>query len=164
MYVYIFVRRDPNFVREGYDVLSQEDISFAQAALGCTVLVNTIDGRIQLKIPAGTQTGTVFRIKGHGIPVLGSSTRRGDHHVRVNITTPKRMNAKQKELLREFAKAGGEKWLEESETEGESKSSAKASTQSNEKDESLFEKIKKKVMEFFNQRHEKAFLNGNHKG
>ena len=66
------------------------------------------------------------------------------------------MNAKQKELLREFAKAGGEKWLEESETEGESKSSAKASTQSNEKDESLFEKIKKKVMEFFNQRHEKS--------
>ena len=64
LYVYIFVRRDPKFTREGNDILSQETISFAQAALGSKILVETLDGKIELTIPAGTQTGTVFRIRG----------------------------------------------------------------------------------------------------
>lgn len=74
LYVYIFVRRDPKFSREGNDILSQETISFAQAALGAKIPVETLDGKIELTIPAGTQTGTVFRIRGKGVPVLGSRT------------------------------------------------------------------------------------------
>lgn len=111
MYVYIFVRRDPKFTREGNDILSQETISFAQAALGSKILVETLDGKIELTIPAGTQTGTVFRIRGKGVPVLGSKNRRGDHHVQVTVSVPTHLNAKQKELLREFAYAGGETWV-----------------------------------------------------
>ena len=63
LYVYIFVREDPNFTRQGNDIVSRQTISFAQAALGCTIRVDTLDGKVDLKIPAGTQTGTVFRIK-----------------------------------------------------------------------------------------------------
>lgn len=129
LYVYIFVREDPNFTRQGNDIVSRQTISFAQAALGCTIRVDTLDGKVDLKIPAGTQTGTVFRIKGHGVQILSSSGRRGDHHVQVNINTPKRMNAKQKELLKEFAKASGEDWVGET------------------KDESIVDKIKKKVLD-----------------
>ena len=113
LYVYIFVRRDPQFTREGNDILSQETISFAQAALGSTIRVDTLDGKIELKIPAGTQTGTVFRIRGKGVPVLGAKDRRGDHHVQVTVAVPKKLNAKQKELLKEFAYAGGETWVGE---------------------------------------------------
>ena len=113
LYVYIFVRRDPKFTREGNDILSQETISFAQAALGSKILVETLDGKIELTIPAGTQTGTVFRIRGKGVPVLGSKNRRGDHHVQVTVSVPTHLNAKQKELLREFAYAGGETWVGE---------------------------------------------------
>ena len=58
-----------------------------------------------MNIPAGTQTGTLFRIRGKGIPVLGAKNRRGDHHVRVTVSIPKKLNDKQQELLREFAYA-----------------------------------------------------------
>ena len=113
LYVYIFVRRDPKFAREGSDILSEETISFAQAALGTKIPVETLDGKIELNIPAGTQTGTLFRIRGKGIPVLGAKNRRGDHHVRVTVSIPKKLNDKQQELLREFAYAGGETWVGE---------------------------------------------------
>jgi len=127
LYVYIYVRKHPKFARQGNDVISEEKISFAQAGLGTTVRVETLDGKVDLKIPAGTQNGTTFRIKGHGVPFLHSS-RRGDHHVVVKVETPRNINAKQRELLREFAKAGHEAWVEEPEA-----------------DESLFDKIKKKL-------------------
>ena len=81
--------------------------------MGSTIRVDTLDGKIELKIPAGTQTGTVFRIRGKGVPVLGAKDRRGDHHVQVTVAVPKKMNAKQKELLKEFAYAGGETWVGE---------------------------------------------------
>ena len=113
LYVYIFVRKDAHFERQGNDVVSQETISFAQAALGTTVRVDTLDGKIDLKIPAGTQTGTVFRIKNQGIPFLGSKNRRGDLHVQVIVATPKSLTEKQRELLREFAAESGETWVGE---------------------------------------------------
>ncbi len=116
LYVYIFVRRHDKFQRQGNDVVSEVSISFAQAALGATIRVDTLDGKVDLKIPSGTQTGTIFRIKGHGIPFLRSD-RRGDHHVIVKIETPKHLNDKQRELLKQFGKACHEKWLGESEPE-----------------------------------------------
>ncbi|MCH4188037.1 MAG: molecular chaperone DnaJ [Megasphaera sp.] len=138
LYVYIFVRKDSHFVRQGNDILSKATISFAQAALGATILVDTLDGKVELKIPAGTQTGTIFRIRGKGVPVLGSKTRRGDHHVQVAVTTPKNLNTKQRELLKEFAYAGGETWV------GEPKKDANAKEDTKKK-EGLWDKIKDSI-------------------
>ena len=114
LYVYIYVRKHPKFSRQGNDVISEETISFTQAAMGATIRVETLDGKVDLKVPAGTQYGTIFRIKERGIPYLRSS-RRGDHHVVIKVETPRKLNDKQRELLKEFAKAGHEKWLGESE-------------------------------------------------
>lgn len=107
LYVYIVVRPHKDFVRDGNDVICELNISFAQAALGDSVDVPTLDGTAELKVPEGTQTGTVFRIKGKGIPYLNGNGR-GDQHVRVKLTTPTKLNDKQKELLKEFARLSGE--------------------------------------------------------
>ena len=142
LYVYIFVRQDSHFIRQGNDVLSKANVSFAQAGLGATVLVDTLDGKVELKIPAGTQTGTIFRIRGKGVPVLGSKNRRGDHHVQVTITTPKNLNAKQRELLKEFAQAGGETWMEEPKKDAQKDAASKKETK---KKEGLWDKIKDSI-------------------
>ena len=106
LYVYLFVKPHKLFTREGNDVVCEVPINFVQAALGDEIEVPTLDGRVKLKIPEGTQTGTVFRIKDKGIPHLRGHGR-GDQHVRVKIVTPKKLTDRQKELLQEFAKAGG---------------------------------------------------------
>ncbi len=108
LYVYIFVKAHKEFERNDVDVISQVDISFAQAALGASVQVNTLDGKIELKIPEGTQTGTAFRLRGRGIPYLRNPKNRGDHHIVVTVKTPKKLSEKQKQLLLEFAKEGKE--------------------------------------------------------
>ena len=108
LYVYIMVRPHKFFRREGNEVVCDIDLSFAQAALGDVIEVPTLDGTADLKIPEGTQTGTIFRIKDKGIPYLNGSGR-GDQHVRVKVITPTKLNDKQKDLLKEFAKQSGEK-------------------------------------------------------
>lgn len=108
LYVYIMVRPHKFFRREGNEVICDIDISYAQAALGDVIEVETLDGTADLKVPEGTQTGTIFRIKGKGIPYLNGGGR-GDQHVRVKVATPTKLSDKQKDLLREFAKLGGEK-------------------------------------------------------
>lgn len=108
LYVYIYVRPHSLFERRNNDVITEIKITFAQAALGATVKVKTLDGDVDLKIPAGTQTGTAFRIRGRGIPYLRDPKRRGNHNVIVNIATPKNLNDKQKELLYSFAKESKE--------------------------------------------------------
>lgn len=108
LYVYIMVRPDKFFRREGNEVVCDIDITYAQAALGDVVEVPTLDGSADLKIPEGTQTGTIFRIKGKGVPYLNGNGR-GDQHVRVKVVTPTKLSEKQKDLLREFAKLSGEK-------------------------------------------------------
>ncbi|WP_314093863.1 DnaJ C-terminal domain-containing protein, partial [Selenomonas noxia] len=107
LYVYIFIRPHKLFQRRGNDVLIEIPITFVQASLGDTVQVPTLDGAVDLKVPAGIQTGTVLRIKGKGIPNLRGSGR-GDEHVRVKVTTPQKLSAKQKELLKEFAALSGD--------------------------------------------------------
>ena len=94
-------RSHPIFTRNGPDVHVDIPISFAQAALGDTLQVPTIDGRIEYKIPEGTQTGTTFRMRGKGIQNVNGRGR-GDQYVRVNIEVPKNLSDKQKKLLREF--------------------------------------------------------------
>jgi molecular chaperone DnaJ len=87
------------FKRRGYDILAEQSISFSQAALGDTVEVETLDGKVKLKIPEGTQTGTDFRLRDKGIKHDGS---RGDQFVRVKVATPKHLSSKQKEALKEL--------------------------------------------------------------
>lgn len=107
LYVYIFVKSHKLFVREGNEVICDVPISFVQASLGDEIEVPTLDGKVKLRIPEGTQSGTVFRIKEKGIPYLRGNGR-GDQHVRVKVLTPQKLNDKQRALLQEFAKLGGE--------------------------------------------------------
>jgi molecular chaperone DnaJ len=103
--LYCYVRTKPHdfLERDGNNVIAVVPISFTQAALGATIDVPSLDGKKNLKIPAGTQYGSVFRIKGQGLPDV-RTRRTGDELVQVVIETPARLNAKQEELLREFAK------------------------------------------------------------
>ncbi|SFQ19394.1 molecular chaperone DnaJ [Desemzia incerta] len=104
LYVIFRVKPSKQFQRRGAEIYYEAPIHFVQAALGDEIQVPTVHGKVKLKIPAGTQTGTTFRIKGKGAPRL-RGTGQGDQHVKVNIITPKNLNSKQAELLREFAKA-----------------------------------------------------------
>ncbi len=107
LYVVVQVREHPVFRREDTEILCDMPISFAQAALGTTIEVPTLDGKTKLKIPAGTQTGKVFRLKGKGIPAL-SGGGRGDEHVRVFVETPTHLTKEQRELLERFAAISGD--------------------------------------------------------
>ena len=105
--VSVIVRPHPRFERDGNSVLLEQEISYAQAVLGGEIEVPTLDGKVKLSIPEGTQTGTVFRMKGKGIPYLRGSGR-GDQFVSVKVAVPKNLTASQKELLRQFAASMGE--------------------------------------------------------
>jgi molecular chaperone DnaJ len=95
------------FRREDTEILCDMPISFAQAALGAHIDVPTLDGPAKLKVPSGTQTGKVFRLKGKGVPALQGGGR-GDQHVRVFVETPTHLNKEQRELLERFAAVSGE--------------------------------------------------------
>lgn len=105
--VTILVQPHARFEREGTSILLDQEISFAKAALGAEIEVPTLDGKVKLTIPEGTQTGTMFRLKGKGVPYL-RSTGRGDQFVTVRVVVPKGLNAKQKEALKAFSETLGE--------------------------------------------------------
>ena len=107
LYIEVNVQSHPLFTRDGYDVYLEMPITFAQATLGERIQVPTLDGKVEYEIPEGTQTGTVFRLKGKGIPKLRSNVR-GDQYVKVTVEIPKKLNEKQKELVREFARECGQ--------------------------------------------------------
>jgi molecular chaperone DnaJ len=115
LYVVIHVREHPIFVREGDEVLCEVPISFTQAALGSQIDVPTLDGKVKMKIPPGTQTGKVFRLRSKGIPHLHGAGR-GDEHVRVVIETPSELSKDQRELLEKFAEISGEETHPQSKT------------------------------------------------
>ncbi|MFZ6035832.1 MAG: molecular chaperone DnaJ [Patescibacteria group bacterium] len=102
LYITVHVDSDPAFTREGDDILSTVEISFSQAALGTKAPVETLDGEVMLKIPAGTQSGKVFKLAGKGVTHLRSRGR-GDHLVTVVVLTPTKLSRKQKQLLEELA-------------------------------------------------------------
>jgi molecular chaperone DnaJ len=102
LYVVIHVAEHEQFERQGSNLYSAVPISFSQAALGAETTVNTLDGEQQLKIPAGTQTGTVFRLRSSGMPVLGGRGR-GDMFVSVTVITPKTITREQRRLLEQLA-------------------------------------------------------------
>ncbi len=99
LYVTFKIKPDPKFTRQGNDIITMENISFVQAALGTTLNIETIHGIEKLKIPAGTQPGQKFVLKHKGI----EGRRRGDHIVVVNVEIPKKLSRAQKKVLKEFA-------------------------------------------------------------
>ena len=103
----VMVQPHDLFRRDGVDVFCEAPITFTQAVLGAELEIPTIDGKVKYSIPEGTQTGTVFRIKGKGIPVLNGRGR-GDQYVTVTIETPRNLNKEQKEALRKFSETVGE--------------------------------------------------------
>lgn len=104
LYVHIRVKAHKKFTREGDLVLSEEHVSMIDAALGTEIEVETVDGKITMKIPAGTQSGTDFKLSGHGVPHIRSD-KRGAHIVQIIVDTPTKLNKKQKELLDTFGKS-----------------------------------------------------------
>ncbi|MCE8423353.1 MAG: molecular chaperone DnaJ [Candidatus Methanoperedens sp.] len=108
LYVEINVRLHKDFIREENNLIMEAAISFTQAALGDEILVPTLDGKAKMKIPAGTQNGHVFRLKGKGITSLHYSGK-GDQLVRIKIDVPTKLTDRQKKLLQEFAEISGEK-------------------------------------------------------
>lgn len=101
LYVNVRVKPHKKFTREGDLVLSEEHISMINAALGTEIDVDTVDGGIKMKIPAGTQSGTDFKLSNHGVPHLRSSSR-GSHIVTIVVDTPTKLSKQQKELLEQF--------------------------------------------------------------
>ena len=94
--------QDGSFERHGIDVVCSTDITFSEAALGISKTIDTLDGKVSLKIPSGTQSEKIFRLRGKGLPVLHSS-QRGDQLVRVRVYTPEHLSREEKELFEKLA-------------------------------------------------------------
>lgn len=107
LYLVVRVGKSREFVRDGDNLLKDVPISFTQAALGTKILVKTLDGDIELKIPAGTQPNTVFKIKGKGVPHL-QTPGRGDLLVTARVVIPSKLSKREKELLKQLAEDRGE--------------------------------------------------------
>ncbi len=107
LYVYLGVSSHKIFERDGEDILMEMPITFVQAALGDEIKVPTLQGYATLKIPEGTQTHTVFRLRGQGIPRL-RGVGRGDQHVKIVVVTPNKLNEEQRKILREFSASSGQ--------------------------------------------------------
>jgi molecular chaperone DnaJ len=102
--IFIEEEHHEHFIRDGFDIIYDLNINFSDAALGADVIVPTLKGKSKLKIDAGTQPGRILRMKDKGIKHLNSYGR-GDQLVRVNIIVPKKLNSKEKELLKELGKS-----------------------------------------------------------
>lgn len=106
LYVNIRVKAHKKFTREGDIILSEEHVDMVGASLGIEIEVQTVDGVVRMKVPAGTQSGTDFKLSGHGVPHMNSD-KRGPHIVNIVVNTPTKLTKKQRELLEEFD--GGKK-------------------------------------------------------
>ena len=114
LYVNIRVKPHKKFTREGDLILSSEHISMVDAALGTAIEVETVDGPVKMKVPSGTQSGSDFKLSGHGVPYLKTSGRpfdkaqgRGAHIVTILVDTPNKLSAKQKQLLQDLRNTDG---------------------------------------------------------
>ncbi|MCM8799490.1 MAG: molecular chaperone DnaJ [Candidatus Omnitrophica bacterium] len=116
LYIIIEIQPHPIFQREGNDIITQVDISFTKAILGGEIDVPTVDGKVKMKIPAGTQPGKIFRLKGKGF-VEASGRSKGDELVKVNVIIPTQLTEEQRRLIEEFAKLSSEKQSSESFTD-----------------------------------------------
>ncbi|NEO87330.1 MAG: molecular chaperone DnaJ, partial [Spirulina sp. SIO3F2] len=108
LYVYLFVENDPDFKREGVNILSEIKVSYLQVILGCKLPIETVDGEVELTIPPGTQPNTVLKLEDRGVPQLGNPVSRGDHLITVNVVIPNRVTTEERELLLQLATLRGE--------------------------------------------------------
>ncbi|HUH03421.1 MAG TPA: DnaJ C-terminal domain-containing protein [Kofleriaceae bacterium] len=108
LHVIMRIKEHPVFRREGSEVWCDVPISFTQAALGAVIEVPTLDGNVRMRVPEGTQSGRVFRIRGRGLIKGGGGKARGDQMVRVQLETPANLTTRQRELLQELASERGE--------------------------------------------------------
>jgi molecular chaperone DnaJ len=108
LYVAVHVTPHPELRREGTELYYEADVSIAQAALGTTIAVPTVDGDEQVDVRAGTQPGTEIRLRGRGVPHLRRTGSKGDLHVFVNVVVPAKLSKRQRELLAEYAEEAGE--------------------------------------------------------
>ena len=119
--VEVVVSRHPVFQRQDMNIFSTVPISFAQAALGGELRINTVDGPVIYDVKPGTQTDTKVRLKGKGVPSLRNKSVRGDHYVTLVVKTPERLNSEAKELLKQFDLASGNSLNQSEEAAGKEK-------------------------------------------
>jgi molecular chaperone DnaJ len=103
LYVFLTVRADPELKREGNNILVTTKVPYTDAILGTTVKVPTVDGTVDLKIPAGTQPATTLVMGKRGVPLLGKPNLRGDQLVKVQVEIPKRLSSEERKLVEELA-------------------------------------------------------------
>ncbi len=108
LYVHVRVRPDKDFERHGANIVSRVKVGMVDAALGTTAEVNTLDGKVKIKVPAGSQHGKVLKLSGKGVPIVHSN-KRGDHLIEVLLDVPTKLSAKQKKLLEDFRATEGKK-------------------------------------------------------
>jgi len=108
LYIVIVLKKHSMFERDGADLYCTMPVTFPQAALGAQVDAPTLDGKVTIKIPAGTEAGRTFRLRGHGVPDVRTNNQKGDLYVHVQIAVPKKMSSKQEDLLRQFAEETGD--------------------------------------------------------
>ena len=101
--MFIKVKNDPKLKREGVTIYSEITVSYLQAILGDTVEIITVDGKVNLKIPSGTQPNTTLSLEGKGVPRLGNPVARGNHQVLVKVKLPTRINDEERRLLESLA-------------------------------------------------------------
>jgi molecular chaperone DnaJ len=106
--VEVIVSDHPIFRRDGYNIYSMVPVSFAIAALGGTVLIDTVDGKVAYDVKAGTQTDTRVRLRGKGVPTLRDKDQRGDHYVTLVVQVPEKLSKEAKELLKQFDEKTGD--------------------------------------------------------
>lgn len=111
------VPRHSEFLREGADIFSELEVNIPQLVLGETFDVNTVSGKVKVKVPPGTQPGSLVRLKGKGMPKLGAAGR-GDHYVRVNLNVPKNPSKQEKQLYEELYKLGHKQSFSSSKKKG----------------------------------------------
>ncbi|HZY99532.1 MAG TPA: molecular chaperone DnaJ [Candidatus Baltobacteraceae bacterium] len=107
LYVYLTVKPHAAFRRDGLDTFVDVPVSFTQAALGAALSVPSLEGEVAITLSPGTQTGTTMTLRGRGMPSV-RGTQRGNHHVTVHVMVPNKLNKHQRELLEEYALAGGD--------------------------------------------------------
>jgi len=107
LYIFLKVKPDPRFKREGPEIYSEVTVSYIDAILGASVKVPVVDGEVEIKVPPGTQPDQVMRIKGKGAPRLGNAQQRGDHYVTVKVDIPKNVSDKERSLIEQLRKEGG---------------------------------------------------------
>jgi molecular chaperone DnaJ len=107
LYVYLSVRKHERFKRDGLNIFAEVPIAFPTAALGGDIVVDALDGEHALHVPGGTQTGSVFRLRGHGMPAVRGGVR-GDHVVTVRVAVPTKLGKRERELLEEYARANAD--------------------------------------------------------